>query len=96
MKDMKVVGVQNIKEVLKLVSDPDAFGKENQFSEVNSEENQIEESLMDFGEICGQESARRAAEIAVSGFHNILFIGSGHWEDHACQKNTYDHALSYF
>ena len=75
VKDMKVVGVQNIKEVLKLVSDPDAFGKENQFSQVNSEENQIEESLMDFGEICGQESARRAAEIAVSGFHNILFIG---------------------
>ena len=75
VKDMKVVGVQNIKEVLKLVSDPDAFGKENQFSEVNSEENQVEECLVDFGEICGQESARRAAEIAVSGFHNILFIG---------------------
>lgn len=75
VKDMKVVGVQNIKEVLKLVSDPDAFGKENQFSEENSAENQAEESLVDFGEICGQESARRAAEIAVSGFHNILFIG---------------------
>lgn len=75
VKDMKVVGVQNIKEVLKLVSDPDAFGKENQFSEENSEENQAEENLLDFGEICGQESARRAAEIAVSGFHNILFVG---------------------
>lgn len=75
VKDMKVVGVQNIKEVLKLVSDPDAFGKENQFSEENSEENQAEENLVDFGEICGQESARRAAEIAVSGFHNILFVG---------------------
>ena len=75
VKDMKVVGVQNIKEVLKLVSDSDAFGKENQFSEENSEENQAEENLVDFGEICGQESARRAAEIAVSGFHNILFIG---------------------
>ena len=92
VKDMKVVGVQNIKEVLKLVSDPDAFGKENQFSEVNSEENQIEESLMDFGEICGQESARRAAEIS----QHPVYRPSGHWEDHACQKNTYDHALSYF
>ena len=75
VKDMKVVGVQNIKEVLKLVSDPDAFGEKNQFSEEASEENQAEECLVDFGEICGQESARRAAEIAVSGFHNILFIG---------------------
>ena len=75
VKDMKVVGVQNIKEVLKLVSDPDAFGKKNQFSEETFEENQAEECLVDFGEICGQESARRAAEIAVSGFHNILFIG---------------------
>lgn len=75
VKDMKVVGVQNIKEVLKLVSDPDAFGEKNQFSEETFEENQAEECLVDFGEICGQESARRAAEIAVSGFHNILFIG---------------------
>ena len=75
VKDMKVVGVQNIKEVLKLVSDPDAFGEKNQFSEETFEENQAEENLVDFGEICGQESARRAAEIAVSGFHNILFIG---------------------
>ena len=48
VKDMKVVGVQNIKEVLKLVSDPDAFGKENQFSEVNSEENQVFQSRTHF------------------------------------------------
>ena len=94
---MKVVGVQNIKEVLKLVSDPNAFGKENPFSEENSEENHVEESLVDFGEICGQESARRAAEIAVSGFHNILFIGPpGTGKTMLAKKNTYDHALSYF
>lgn len=40
---------------------------------------EIEEKMsgeeMDFSEIFGQESARRAAEIAVCGFHNLLFIG---------------------
>ena len=49
--------------------------KKISFRKETFEENQAEECLVDFGEICGQESARRAAEIAVSGFHNILFIG---------------------
>ena len=68
VKDMKVVGVQNIKEVLKLVSDPDAFGKENPFSEENSEENQAEENLLDFGEICGQESAEELLRLQSADF----------------------------
>ena len=29
----------------------------------------------DFGEVTGQESARRAAEIAAAGFHNLLMVG---------------------
>ena len=33
------------------------------------------ENRIDFADVCGQEGARRAAEIAVSGFHNILLIG---------------------
>lgn len=29
----------------------------------------------DFEEVCGQETARRGAEIAVAGFHNLLMVG---------------------
>lgn len=34
-----------------------------------------QEIYEDFGDIYGQEAVRRAAEVAVSGFHNLLLIG---------------------
>lgn len=34
-----------------------------------------EKSSLDFDQISGQETARRAAEIAAAGFHNLLMVG---------------------
>ena len=51
---------------------------------------------MDFSDIEGQEGAKRAAEIAVSGFHNLLLIGPpGTGKNHACQKTADDHAWAW-
>lgn len=68
--DMKVIGVRNLKEMIRYLREPDSY-----HAEEKSAENPATEDIPDFRDIRGQSSLRRAVEIAVSGFHNILMIG---------------------
>ena len=68
--DMKVIGVRNLNEMIQYLRDPEDYCMEDIESTV--EENT---EKTDFCEIKEQESLRRAVEIAVSGFHNLLMIG---------------------
>ncbi|MCR4605564.1 MAG: YifB family Mg chelatase-like AAA ATPase [Eubacterium sp.] len=71
LDDVSVIGVSSLKEVMDFMNeevsltpvkpDPDAW--------------KDDDSKDDFSEISGQEEAKFAAQIAVSGRHNILFIG---------------------
>lgn len=68
--DMKVIGVKNLIEMMEYIRRPDTY----QWSEGEEAAEPGKENL-DFSDIKGQESLKRAVEIAVSGFHNLLMIG---------------------
>lgn len=71
VRDIPVAGVKNITEMIECLKTPGLYIEKEAGEEIEEKE----EELPDFEEIEGQLTARRAAEIAVSGFHNILFIG---------------------
>ena len=68
--DMKVIGVKDLNEMIQYLRKPESYHIEE--AEILLAENK---EKADFCEIKGQESLRRAVEIAVSGFHNLLMIG---------------------
>lgn len=71
---IKVYGVRNLADVLKILG-----GKEDVSDLLISERVTppvIEKhDIMDFSEIVGQEGAKRGAEIAAAGGHNLIMVG---------------------
>lgn len=69
--DMKVIGVRNLQEMIRFLKNPDSYKEDPIPQSVEYKET----NDADFCDIRGQKSLRRAVEIAVSGFHNLLMIG---------------------
>lgn len=72
--NLEVIGVETLEEFIAYMSNQKQIKKEV----INIEEifsNQANESIVNFNEVNGQKLAKRAAEIACAGMHNILMIG---------------------
>lgn len=77
IKGIRIAGVSSVLQAIEYLKASDAEKDKVIMScrKDNEEETQTAEGVMDFSQIAGQESVKRAAVIAAAGFHNMLIIG---------------------
>ena len=74
VEGIDIISVDNIKELMFILSSVEIFKsyKRPHFNEIKDEKNYE----LDFSDISGQTLLKRACEVAVAGFHNLIISGS--------------------
>ncbi len=74
VSELEVIGVSNLKEVIQYLNEEIAIkGEKVDLEEILKNNNS---QKLDFSEVKGQETIKRALEIAAAGGHNCIMIGS--------------------
>lgn len=73
IKDMRILGVKDLKEALDCYKNIGTWKKRQDVLGENISLGDVPD--VDFADIVGQPVAKRAAEIAAAGFHNLLLYG---------------------
>lgn len=80
-RQIPIYGVRNLPEVIRILSEEDDCGdlliwNSGEVLDFDNHGGRVQSSdRMDFSEIVGQDMAKRGAEIACSGGHNVIMVG---------------------